>query len=105
MKFNSVIMLSRGLGWRIHESVEDTKLSTNKQHSLSLKEILKNTRQYIEDDILEWAIKKCLNGSKCNYWDILKITAYLFYYYLFRVEDKINYTNFRKWFLNNPLDI
>jgi hypothetical protein len=28
---------SRGLGRRIHESVEDTKLSTNKQHSLSLK--------------------------------------------------------------------
>jgi len=27
---------SRGLGWRIHGSVEDTKLSTNKQHSLSL---------------------------------------------------------------------
>ena len=25
----------RGLGWRIHESVEDTKLSTNKQHTLS----------------------------------------------------------------------
>ena len=24
-----------GLGWRIHESVEDTKLSTNKQHTLS----------------------------------------------------------------------
>ena len=29
-------MRSRGLGWRIHESVEDTKLSTNKQHTLSL---------------------------------------------------------------------
>ena len=29
-------MVSRGLGWRIHGSVEDTKLSTNKQHSLSL---------------------------------------------------------------------
>jgi hypothetical protein len=27
--------MSRGLGWRIHESVEDTKLSTNKQHTLS----------------------------------------------------------------------
>jgi hypothetical protein len=27
---------SRGLGQRIHESVEDTKLSTNKQHTLSL---------------------------------------------------------------------
>jgi hypothetical protein len=26
---------SRGLGRRIHESVENTKLSTNKQHSLS----------------------------------------------------------------------
>ena len=26
---------SRGLGWRIHGSVEDTNLSTNKQHSLS----------------------------------------------------------------------
>jgi hypothetical protein len=26
---------SRGLGWRIHGSVEDTKLSTNKQHSHS----------------------------------------------------------------------
>jgi hypothetical protein len=26
--------LSRGLGRRIHGSVEDTKLSTNKQHSL-----------------------------------------------------------------------
>jgi len=28
---------NRGLGWRIHESVEDTKLSTNKQHSLRQK--------------------------------------------------------------------
>ncbi len=26
----------RGPGWRIHGSVEDTKLSTNKQHSLSV---------------------------------------------------------------------
>ncbi len=25
----------RGPGWRIHGGVEDTKLSTNKQHSLS----------------------------------------------------------------------
>ena len=28
-------MRSRCLGWRIHGSVEDTKLSTNKQHTLS----------------------------------------------------------------------
>jgi hypothetical protein len=26
---------SRGPGWRIHGSVEDTQLSTNKEHSLS----------------------------------------------------------------------
>ena len=26
--------ISGGLGWRMHDSVEDTKLSTNKQHSL-----------------------------------------------------------------------
>ena len=29
------VCVSRGLGRRIHGSVEDTKLSTNKQHSLS----------------------------------------------------------------------
>jgi hypothetical protein len=29
----------RGLGRRIHGSVEDTKLSTNKQHTLSLKNL------------------------------------------------------------------
>jgi hypothetical protein len=31
---------SRGLGRRIHGSVEDTKLSTNKQHSLSMHQSL-----------------------------------------------------------------
>ena len=31
------LTLARGLGRRTHGSVEDTKLSTNKQHSLSLK--------------------------------------------------------------------
>ncbi len=36
IKFDKEHNLSRGLGWRIHGGVEDTKLSTNKQHSLSL---------------------------------------------------------------------
>ena len=31
------LLQSCGLGWRIHESVEDTKLSTNKQHTLSVR--------------------------------------------------------------------
>jgi hypothetical protein len=34
----------RGPGWRIHGSVEDTKLSTNKQHSLS-------TYVYVRNDV------------------------------------------------------
>ena len=33
---HALFYASRGLGRRIHGSVEDTKLSTNKQHSLSL---------------------------------------------------------------------
>ena len=33
--WTSMPITSRGLGWRIPGSVEDTKLSTNKQHSLS----------------------------------------------------------------------
>ena len=35
MLLQKVNSISRGLGWRMHESVEDTKLSTNKQHTLS----------------------------------------------------------------------
>jgi hypothetical protein len=43
-----------------------------------------------------------LNGSKSNYYDILSITANLFYYYLFRTEETINNKKIRKCFLNNP---
>jgi hypothetical protein len=32
----SLFYLLRGPGWRKHGGVEDTKLSTNKQHTLSL---------------------------------------------------------------------
>ena len=70
-----------------------------------LKEILKNTKQYIEDDIFECIIKKCSNGSKNDYWNILSITTNLFYYYIFRTDDKINYKKFRLWFRHNPLYI
>ena len=35
---------SRGLGWRIHESVEDTKLSTIIQHTLSFPDLRACTR-------------------------------------------------------------
>ena len=35
----------RGPGWRIHGSVEDTKLSTNKQHTLSLQTAFGDVRR------------------------------------------------------------
>ena len=35
--------MKRGLGWRMHGSVEDTKLSTNKQHALSALRSLTHT--------------------------------------------------------------
>jgi hypothetical protein len=72
---------------------------------IMLKEILKHTSQYLNDDVKEWIYKKALRGSKCDYWDILSITTNLFYYYFSRTDETINYKNFRRWFLKNPLYI
>jgi hypothetical protein len=58
---------------------------------IMLKEILKRTKQYSENDVIEWIKKKALQGSKNDYWHILSITTHLFYYNLFRTEDKMNY--------------
>ena len=51
-----------------------------------LKDILKHTNHYSNDDIKEWIFKKALQGSKNDY-----ITTNLFYYYLFRTDESINY--------------
>jgi hypothetical protein len=58
---------------------------------IMLKEILKHTSKYLNDDVKEWIFKKALQGSKNDYWEILSITTNLFYYYLFRTEQTINY--------------
>ncbi len=58
-------------------------------------------RAFLNIDIF----KKALQGSKNDYWQILSITANVFYYYLFRTEDKLDYQFFRKRFLKNPLYI
>jgi hypothetical protein len=50
-------------------------------------------------------IKKGLNGSKCDYWDILNITTNLFYHHLSGTEETINYKKFRVWFRNDLLYI
>ena len=70
-----------------------------------LKEILKHTSKYLENDVIDWIIKKALQGSKNDYWEILSITTNLFYYYLFRTEETINYKKIRLWVLQNPLYI
>ena len=48
---------------------------------IMLKEILKQTSQYLNDDVKQWIYKKALQGSKNDYWEILSITTNLFYYY------------------------
>jgi hypothetical protein len=53
---------------------------------IMLKEILKHTNHYLNDDIKEGIFKKALQGSKNDY-----ITTNLFYYYLFRTDETINY--------------
>ena len=69
---------------------------------IMLKEISKHTSKYLNDDVKEWIFKKALQGSKNDYWDILSITTNLFYYYLFRTEETINYKKNRLWFSRNP---
>ena len=72
---------------------------------IMLKEILKHTSQYLNDDIKHWINKKALQGTKSDYWDILSITTNLFYYYLFRTDETINYKKLSLWFRQNPLYI
>jgi len=69
---------------------------------IMLKEILKQTSKYLNDDVKEWIDKKALQGSKCDYWDILSITTNLFYHYLFRTDETISYKTIRLWFRQNP---
>jgi hypothetical protein len=44
---------------------------------IQLKEILKHTKQYLDKDVTEWIIKKCFNGSKSIYYNILSMTGNL----------------------------
>ena len=70
---------------------------------IMLKEILKHTSKYLNDDVKEWILKKALQCSKNDYWEILSISTNLFYYYLFRTDETINYQKFRLWFRQNPI--
>jgi hypothetical protein len=46
---------------------------------IKLKEIIKHTSKYLNDDVKEWIYKKALQGSKNDYWEILSITTNLFF--------------------------
>ena len=70
---------------------------------IMLKEILKHTSKYLNDDVKKWIFKTALCGSSAYYWHILSITTNLFHYHLFRTEETINYKKFRLWFRQNPL--
>ena len=72
---------------------------------IMLKEILKHTSKYLNDDVKKWIFKKALCGSSADYWHILSITTNLFCYYLFRTDETIDYKKFRLWFRQNPLYI
>ena len=65
-----------------------------------LKEILKQSPNVFHEDILEWINKKCFQGSKSYFYDILSITGHLFHYVL-SWNETINYKNLRKWCLKN----
>ena len=50
-------------------------------------------------------LKKALQGSENDYWEILSITTNLFYFYLFRTDETINLKKNRLWFPQNPLSL
>ena len=68
---------------------------------IMLKEILKNSNNIFHEDILEYINKKCLQGSKTDFYDLLSITAHLFQYVL-SCNEPINLKSLRKWFKKNP---
>lgn len=73
-----------------------------------LKEILINSNfnTCFNSCLNEWIHKKTGYGGKSDYYEILNITVYIFYYNLFKSNnDIINYKDFRKWCLKNPLYI
>jgi hypothetical protein len=60
---------SRGLGWRIHGSVEDTKLSTNKQHSLSLMGLLYCSVKLWELTAVALKCGELVHGTSANVYN------------------------------------
>ncbi len=68
---------------------------------IMLKEILKQSNNIFHEDVHQWLEKKCYQGSKSDFHDILSITAHLLHYVL-NCNEPINYKNFRKWCLKNP---
>ena len=61
---------------------------------IMLKEILKHTSQYLNDDVKDWILEKALQGSKNDYWDIYSITTNLFIIISFEQMKQLIIKNF-----------
>ena len=68
---------------------------------IMLKEILKNSNNIFNEDVHEYINKKCMQGSKTDFYDLLSITSHLFHYVL-NCNESTNLKSLRKWFKKNP---
>ena len=77
---------------------------------LYYKKILQIAEYLFDDDLIEYMNQKFINNlNKGDYYNFLRFTMYLWYYYLKHIidnsimYDKITYKQFRKWCIQNKL--
>ena len=77
---------------------------------LYYKQILKIAGNLFDNDLIQYMNQKFINKlSKGDYYNFLRFTMYMWYYYMKHLNDnriiydKITYKQLRKWCLNNKL--
>ena len=85
---------------------------TEMKHEILLyyKQILKIAGNLFDNDLIQYINQKFINKlNKGDYYNFLRFTMYMWYYYMRHLNDnriiydKITYKQFRKWCLNNKL--
>jgi len=91
-------------------STSNTYIPMKHEILLYYKKILQIAEYLFDDNLIEYMNQKFINNlNKGNYYNFLRFTMYLWYYYLKHIidnsimYDKITYKQFRKWCLNNKL--
>jgi hypothetical protein len=69
---------------------------------IMLKEILKHTSQYLENDVQIGYFKKLFKVQKMII-GIHCVLILIYFIIIYSEQKKKNYKKFRKWFLKNPL--